>query len=207
MQATELSSEINRLIELMPASGRMYCKIVSDDQQSAVVARKLPLPNQEMRPIRINFGLWQQLTQPQRDLLLLQAVSWLTSIQWFKPEPYQGIAAVGAVLTGLELLQTNAAAAVTFGGLTVLALSQIWRKNRSNEVEIAADEQAIRVAQRRGYSQAIAAQALVSALEAVSNLEGRNLTVAELLRQQNIQANLARSGTQTSTQSDAQTGA
>ncbi len=193
MQATELSAEINRLIELMPASGRMYCKIVSEDQQPLVIARKLPLPNQEMRPIRINFRLWQQLTQPQRDLLLLQAVGWLTSIQWFKPEPYQGLAAAGAVLTGLELLQTNAAAAVTFGGLTVLALSQIWRKNRSNEAEITADEQAIRVAQRRGYNQVTAAQALSSALEAVAKLEGRDLTVAELLRQQSIQSNLARS--------------
>ncbi|MFM7427948.1 MAG: DUF3318 domain-containing protein [Elainella sp.] len=194
MQATELSQEINRLLELMPASGRMYCKIVSDEQQSAVIARKLPLPNQEMRPVRINFRLWQQLTQPQRDLLLLQSVSWLTSIRWFKPEPYQGLAAAGAVLTGLELLQTNAAAAVTFGGLTLLALSQIWRKNRSNEAEIAADEQAIRVAQRRGYSQAAAAKALASALEQVAQLEGRDLTVAELLRQQQIQAHLSRSG-------------
>lgn len=194
MQVTELSDEINRLIELMPASGRMYCKIVSDGQQPAVIARKLPLPNQEMRPVRINFQLWQQLTQPQRDLLLLQTVSWLTAIQWFKPEPYQGLAAVGAVLTGLELLQTNAAAAVTFGGLTLLALSQIWRKNRSNEAEIAADEQAIRVAQRRGYSQVTAAQALASALEAAAKLEERDLTVAELLRQQKIQAHLGRVG-------------
>jgi Protein of unknown function (DUF3318) len=180
-------SEVNRLIELMPASGRMYCKIVSSADLSAVLSAKLPRPGQEVRPIHINFDLWQQLSQPQRDLLLLRAVSWLTSIQWVKPEPYQGLVAVGTALTLLELLQSNAVGVVTLGGLTAFGLAQIWRQNRSTQVEIAADEKAVQVAQRRGYTQTEAAQALAAAIEAVAQIEGHpQLTFTEQLRCQNL---------------------
>lgn len=188
MLGPELGAEINRLIELMPASGRMYCKVISAPKLPRVMTLKLPLPKQETRPIQINFDLWQQLTQPQRDLLLLHGVSWLTSIQWFKPELYQGFVLVGAALTGLELLQANAAGTITFAGLTAVALGQIWRKTRSSELEIAADEKAVQIAQRRGYTKTEAVQSLVEAIEAVARLEGRNLTFTEALRCQQIQA-------------------
>lgn len=180
-------SEINRLLELMPASGRMYCKIVSNDKQPTVIAAKLPRPGQEVRPISINFNLWHQLAQPQRDLLLLQAVSRLTSIQWFKPELYQGLMAVGAVGTLLEALQTNAIGIVTMGGLTAFTATQIWRKNRSSEMEMAADEKAVQIAQRRGYTETEAAYALAEAIEALAQIEKRSdLTLTELLRCRNL---------------------
>lgn len=188
MLETELGAEIDRLLELMPASGRMYCKVISSPQQSQVMRLRLPLPNQETRPIWINFNLWHQLNQPQRDLLLLYGVSWLTSIQWFKPELYQGLTLAGAALTGLELLQSNAAGIITFASLTAVAFSQIWRQNRGSELEIAADEKAIQVAQRRGYPQSQAAQGLAEAIEAVAQIEGRSLTFTEMLRRQRIQA-------------------
>lgn len=182
-------SEIGRLLDLMPASGRMYCKIVENNQQAQIIAAKLPRPGQETRPIQINFALWEKLTQSQRDLLLLHTVSWLTSIQWFKPNLYQGLAAAGAGLTFLELLQTNAAGIITFGGLTVLAVVQIWRQNRSQDLQIAADEKAIQVAQRRGYTKTAAAQALAEAIETAAQIEGRpSLTVTELIRCQNLRA-------------------
>ncbi|QYO64701.1 DUF3318 domain-containing protein [Leptolyngbya sp. 7M] len=182
-------SEISRLLDLMPASGRMYCKIVENNQQPQVIAAKLPRPGQETRPIQINFDLWNQLTQAQQDLLLLHTVSWLLSIQWFKPTLFQGLAAAGAGLTLLELLQINAAGAVTFGTLTALAVAQIWRQNRSDDLEITADEKAIQIAQRRGYSKTEAAQALAEAITAVARLEGRpNPTVTELIRCQTLQA-------------------
>jgi len=189
---SELGSEINRLVELMPASGRMYCKIISDPNQPRVILTKLPLPNQETRPIRINFDLWQRLSQPQRDLLLLRAVSRLTSVQWLKPELYQGLAAAGTVITLVEIAQTNAAGMITFGGLTALAIAQIWRKNRSSEAEMLSDEKAIQVAQRRGYTQSEATEALIEAIEAVAQIEQRNLSVAELLRCQNLRASTPR---------------
>ncbi len=188
---TEFGSEINRLVELMPASGRMYCKIISDPNQPTVILARLPRPNQEIRRIRINFDLWQQFSQSQRDLLLLRAVSRLTSIQWLKPELYQGLAAAGATITMLELLQANAAGMITFGGLTGLAIAQIWRKNRSSEAEMISDEKAVKVAQRRGYSQSEATRALIEAIEAVAQIEQRNLSVTELLRCQNLRASTA----------------
>ena len=52
-----------------------------------------------------------------------------------------------------------------------------------------ADEAAIRVAQRRGYSQTEAAQHLLSAIEAVAQIEGRpSLNFTELIRCQNLRA-------------------
>jgi hypothetical protein len=173
---------------LMPASGRMYCKIVSTDQPK-VIAAKLPRPGQETRPIWINFDLWQQLTEPQRDLLLLSTVSWLLLIRWVKPDLYQGLVAAGVVGTLFELFQGNAAGIITLGGLTSLAAAQIWRKNRSFDLETAADEKAIQIAQRRGYSATTAAQSLIEAIEAVAKIEGRsNLSLNETLRCQNIRA-------------------
>jgi hypothetical protein len=175
-------SEINRLLDLMPASGRMYCKIVENNQQAQAITAKLPRPGQETRPIQINFELWEKLPQPQRDLLLLHTVSWLTSIHWFKPNLYQGVAAAGAGLALLELLQTNAAGIITFASLTALAVVQIWRQNRSQDLQIA-DEKAIQVAQRRGYTKTEAAQALIEAIEAAAQIEGRaNLNFTELIR-------------------------
>ncbi|MGB5962283.1 MAG: DUF3318 domain-containing protein, partial [Coleofasciculaceae cyanobacterium] len=47
--------EIRRLIELMPASGRMLTKIVSKPQQNTVIESQLPLPWSQARPICINF--------------------------------------------------------------------------------------------------------------------------------------------------------
>jgi hypothetical protein len=182
-----LGAEVNRLLELMPASGRMYCKIVSKADQPQVIAVKLPRPGQEVRPVAINFELWQQLDQPERDLLLLQAVSWLTSIQWFKPDFYHGLVALGAVGSLLELLQANWAGTVTLGGLTAFAFAQIWRKNRSSQLEMLADEKAVQIAGRRGYTQPEAAQALTKAIGTVAQLEGRQLTFTELLRCQNLQ--------------------
>ncbi|MBW4467370.1 MAG: DUF3318 domain-containing protein [Pegethrix bostrychoides GSE-TBD4-15B] len=185
---SEFGAEINRLVELMPASGRMYCKIISDPNQPTVIFTRLPRPDQDSRPIRINFDLWQKLSLPQRDLLLLRAASRLTSIQWFKPELYQGLAAAGAAFTLLEVLLGNAAGIVTFSGLTTLAVAQIWRKNRSSEAEMIVDEKAIQVAQRRGYKKAEATEALIAAIEAVAEIEQRSLSVTELLRCQNLRA-------------------
>ncbi|MGH2414644.1 MAG: DUF3318 domain-containing protein, partial [Microcystaceae cyanobacterium] len=88
-----LESEISRLLDVMPASGRMLTKIVSKPQQSKVIDIFFPMPwNRDSRPIYINFELWRRLSKPQRDLLILRAVSSLTGIKWFKPDIYQGVA-------------------------------------------------------------------------------------------------------------------
>ncbi|WP_088893241.1 DUF3318 domain-containing protein [Leptolyngbya ohadii] len=181
-----------RLLDLMPASGRMYCKIQSKPDQPQVITAKVPLPGRETRPIAINFDLWHKLTQPQRDLLLLQKVSWLLSIRWFEPGFYQGLTALGFAGIGWEFLRSDPTAILVMSGLTFLAASQIWRKSRTLEQSKIADEQAIAIAQRRGYSQTDAAQALIEAIEAVALLEGRSITVEEQVRCQNLRSNLTR---------------
>lgn len=185
----ELNVEIRRLIDLMPASGRMMAKIVSKPQQAKVINAEFPLPWDRDRPIYINFDLWRRLTKPQRDLLLLRTVSWLLGVKWFKPDIDQGVAVAGLLGGLVESSQQDAVGIVVAVGLTTLAMQRIWRRNRSQESEIIADNAAINVALRRGYSDTEAAQHLLSAIEAVAKIEGRTgLDFTELIRCQNLRA-------------------
>ena len=95
--------EIRRLLDLMPASGRMLCKIVSKPQQPQVIASQVPMPWHQTRPIYINFDFWRQLPKPQRDLLLLRTASWLINVRWFKPDLYQGLTIAGLLGTAVEI--------------------------------------------------------------------------------------------------------
>ncbi|KOP27620.1 hypothetical protein AMR41_03790 [Hapalosiphon sp. MRB220] len=182
-------AEIRRLYDVMPASGRIMTKILSKPEQTKVIDVSFPLPWNRERPIYINFDLWRRLTKPQRDLILLRTVCWLTEVRWFKPDIYQGIAIAG-ILGGLvEFWQTDPVGVVVAGGLTTLAVYRITAINRSQHSQLNADEAAIKVAQRRGYSEVEAAQHLLSAIEAVTKIEGRNvLDFHELIRCQNLRA-------------------
>jgi hypothetical protein len=108
----EPNIEIRRLIDIMPASGRMLTKIVSKPEQQKVIDASLPLPWNQDRPIYINFDLWRRLTKPQRDLLLLRTVSWLIGVKWFKPDIYQGIAVAGLLGGFVESAQADAVGVV-----------------------------------------------------------------------------------------------
>jgi len=185
----EPTTEIRRLLDLMPASSRMIAKIVSKPQQSKVIDSPFPLPWNQERPVFINFDLWRRLSQPQRDLLLLRMVSWLTGVKWFKPDIYQGVVLAGLLGSAVELVQGDAVGVVVAGGLTGIAGTRIWRNNRSSQSQLDADEAAIRIAQRRGYNEAEAAQYLLSAIEAAAKIEGRSsLDFKELIRCQNLRA-------------------
>jgi hypothetical protein len=185
----EPTAEIRRLLDVMPASGRMMTKIVSKPEQAKVIDSPFPLPWNQERPIFINFDLWRRLSKPQRDLLLLRTVSWLTGVKWFKPDVYQGVVVAGLLGAMVELVQGDAVGVVVAGGLTGIALTRIWRTSRSSQSELNADEAAIRVAQRRGYTETEAAQHLLSAIEAVAQIEGRpSLNFTELIRCQNLRA-------------------
>ncbi len=181
--------EIRRLLDIMPASGRMLTKLVSKPDQSQVIESPFPLPWSQERLIFLNFDLWRRLSQPQRDLLILRTVSWLTSIKWFKPDLYQGVVLAGVLGGIVELVQGDAVGVVVASGLSAIALAQIWRNSRSSQLELAADEAAIRVAQRRGYTEVEAAESLLSGIKAVAQVEGRpNLNFTELIRCQNLRA-------------------
>lgn len=186
---SEPTTEIRRLLDVMPASGRMLSKIVSKPEQPQVINCSLPLPWSQERPISINFDLWRRLSKPQRDLLLLRTVSWLTGVKWFKPDIYQGVVVAGMLGALVEMVQGDAVGVVVAGGLATIAANRIWRTSRSQESELNADEAAIRVAQRRGYSETEAAKYLLSAIEEVAQLEGRpSLDFTELIRCQNLRA-------------------
>ncbi|MEM9541524.1 MAG: DUF3318 domain-containing protein [Cyanobacteria bacterium P01_E01_bin.42] len=182
--------EIRRLRELMPASGRMYCQIASKPQQTQVIEMELPLPwKRNNRPIAINFDLWRQLKGAERDLLLLRSVVWLTDVQWFKPDIYQGLAAIGLVGTIAEFTQGDVTGVIVAGGLSAIALRQLWRGYRSTKREIEVDEQALQLATRRGYSETEAAKHLLLGIESAAKLERRSsLTFIELLRAQNLRS-------------------
>lgn len=185
----EPTTEIRRLSDLMPASGRMMTKIVGKREQTKVIDCAFPLPWNQERRILINFELWFRLSQPQRDLLLLRTVSWLTSVKWFKPDIYQGVVLAGLLGATVEMFQGDAVGTLVAGGLSTIAGTRIWRTNRSQASQLNADDAAILVAQRRGYKEAEAARHLLSAIEAVAKIEGRpSLDFIELIRCQNLRA-------------------
>ena len=182
-------TEISRLLDIIPASGRMLTKIVSKPEQTIVIEVPFPLPWSQKRPILINFDLWHRLPTAQRDLLILRTISWLLGIKWFKLDWYQGVVLAGLVGGIVELLQGDAVGVVVATGLSALASAQIWQSSHSSQSQLEADEVAIKIAQRRGYSQSEATQHLLSAIATVARIEGRSsLNFTELIRCQNLRA-------------------
>ncbi|MBD1844441.1 DUF3318 domain-containing protein [Cyanobacteria bacterium FACHB-63] len=181
-------AEIRRLLDVMPASGRMFAKIMSKPDQRVVIDAPAPLPWTSDRLIYINFDLWSRLARSQRDLLILRTVNWSLGIRWFQPSPMLGLTALGAIGMGIELAQQDFVGVAAASGLSAIALFQIWRNSKSSRVELDADEKAIKIAQRRGYTETEAAQALCSAIESVAQNEGRMLSFVELLRCQALRA-------------------
>lgn len=191
----ESIAEIRRLLDVMPATARMNTKIISKPEQAQVIDSSLPLPWNQERTIFINLDLLLRLSQAQRDLLVLRTVCWLTSFKWFKPDIYQGVVVAGFLGAAVELFQGDAVGVVVAGGLTAIATTQIWRGSRSSQNQLNADEAAIQIARRRGYTGTDAAQHLLSAIEAVAKIEGRSsLNFTELIRCQNLRAIAGLSG-------------
>jgi hypothetical protein len=154
-----------------------------------VIDAPFPKPWMMERPIWINFELWGDLAEPQRDLLILRTVSWVTSVRWFRPNLYQGVIVAGFLGALIEAVQGDAVGMLAAGSLSAIAGTQIWRDNRSTQKEMDADETALQVALRRGYSNTDAARSLLAAIEAVAEIEGRpSLSFLELLRCQNLRA-------------------
>lgn len=189
----DIELEIRRLSELMPASGRMLTDIISQPKQSKVIDYKFPRPwERGDRIIAINFELWQELPQPQQDLLLLSVVCRLSNIRWFKPDIYQGLTVLGLGGVALQLWQKDAVGLVVAASLTAIAANQIWQSYRSTEREVEADETAIKVAGRRGYNTIDAANFLRLAIEKTAQIENRNgLNFTELMRCQNLRVKVA----------------
>ncbi|WP_035984621.1 DUF3318 domain-containing protein [Leptolyngbya sp. KIOST-1] len=188
------NAEIGRLRELMPATARMKTKLMLNDRQPSVIKAEFPRPWHQAHTVSINLDLWHQLAVSDRDLLFLRTVCWVTLANLLKPNWYQALAGAGLAGGAFELFQGDAVGVVAAVGVTALASWQIWRGVTGPQIEVAADDKAVQVAQRRGYDQAEAAAALIRAIEAVPPLEGRRvLTVNELIRCQNLRVQTGRS--------------
>lgn len=185
-----IDAEISRLLDIMPASGRMLTKIVSKPQQSKVIDAPFAPPwNRESRPIYINFDLWRRLPSGQRDLLILRATNRLINIRWFKPDVNQLIVLAGTIGLMVQTGQGDAIGMLIAGGLTAISIRQIWRDNKSVQRELDTDEAAIKVALRRGYTEVQAAQNLLEGIENAAKLEGRSiLNFTELIRAQHLKS-------------------
>lgn len=181
--------EIRRLMDVLPASGRMLTKLVNKPDQCVVIDCPFPQPWMVDRPVWINFDLLSELPLPERDLLVLRTVCWTTGVRWFRPSLYQGLAVVGIVGAVIEAIQADPVGIMAAGTLSAIAGTQIWRDNRSTQRELDADEAAIQVAMRRGYTEADAARHLLNAIAAVAEIENRRgFSFVELLRCQNLKA-------------------
>ncbi|ACB53766.1 unknown [Crocosphaera subtropica ATCC 51142] len=185
-----IDAEISRLLDIMPASGRMLTKIVSKPQQSKVIDAPFAPPwNRESRPIYINFDLWRRLPRGQRDLLILRATNHLISIRWFKPDVNQLIVLAGIIGFVVETGQGDAMGMLIAAGLTAISARQIWRDNKSVQRELDTDEAALKVALRRGYTEVEAAKYLLEGIENAAKLEGRSiLNFTELIRTQHLKS-------------------
>lgn len=71
-----INEEIARLRDLLPASWRMTTSIKSKPEQPETISSLQILPWVKGAQIGINFRLWRQLPEAERDLLLLHEVSW-----------------------------------------------------------------------------------------------------------------------------------
>jgi len=181
--------EIRRLMDVLPASGRMLTKLISKPEQRVVIDCPFPKPWMSERPIWINFELLRDLSPPERDMLVLRAVSWATGVRWLRPSWYQGLVLVGTLGVVIESVQADPVGIIAAGALSAIAGTQIWRENRSTQKELDADEAAIQVALRRGYTEQDAARHLMDAIKAVAEIENRrSLSFIELLRCQNLKA-------------------
>jgi hypothetical protein len=122
-------------------------------------------------------------------MLVLHEVSWRQQTKWLQTGAYQGIAAaafIGGVVETVQGDVTGMAIAILLG---TIGINQILRKNKSSQIQIQADSEAIDVAQKRGYSEVEAARALLEAIPAAAKLMGRNTPeFTELIRCQNLRA-------------------
>ena len=184
-----INEEIARLRDLLPASWRMTTSIKSKAELSKPIASLPILPWQKGTQVNVDFRLWRQLPEAQRDMLFLYEVSWRQQTKWLQTGVYQGVAAIALIGGIIETVQgdvTGIAIALLLG---TIGINQILRTHKSSQVQVQADNEAIEIAQKRNYSQVEAARALLEAIPAIARLMGRSTPeFTELIRCQNLRA-------------------
>ncbi len=188
------TAEINRLKDLLPASWRMHTVIKNSLEQGQVISSSAPQPWQSDIKVWLNFSLWGKLSLVERDLLLLREVSLRQKTRWLQMGFYQAMALLAWVGGVWQLQQGDVSGAAIALLLGVVSGIQIWRKSQSVQVQLEADLDAIKVAEKRGYTEITASRALLEAIAHCAQLEGRNTpSFVELIRTQQLRAILGTS--------------
>jgi hypothetical protein len=184
-----INEEIARLRDLLPASWRMTTSIKSKPEQIELISSSQILPWAKGTEIEINFRLWRQLVEAERDLLLLREISWRQQTKWLQVGIYQGVGAMAIVGGIVETVQGDVTGIAISILLGTIGINQILRGNKSSQAQVLADNEAIAVAQKRSYGEAEAAKALLEAIPAAAKLSGRDKPeFTELIRCQNLKA-------------------
>jgi hypothetical protein len=85
MDGFDRDAEIGRLLDLLPASSRMKLRVIPQPHQTEVLTAPFPWPWRTEWPVSINFQLWQNLTEPQRDLLFCVRTAGCAELPGFVP--------------------------------------------------------------------------------------------------------------------------
>ncbi|MEI6427020.1 MAG: DUF3318 domain-containing protein [Pseudanabaena sp. ELA607] len=182
-----LSDEIPRLRDLLPAAWRMQTTIKIKNEQMEVIASRLQFGIAGAVQIHLNSRLWQELSEPQRDLVFLREIAWRQTTNWVQFGAFQGLSLLGVAGLAIESIDGDAMGIAVATLLAGVGAQQILRQHRSAENEVNADTEAIDIAQRRSYSEKDAAEALLEAIPAIAKLENRyKPSFTELIRCQNL---------------------
>lgn len=182
-----MQEEIQRLRDLLPASLRPLLQVKPFlVPMDALIKVKRAAPWRPDGTVLIEFGRWQRIPQPQRDILFLREVGWFDNRNWLRPGLYQIITAIGGVAAVGELVGQNFFSVILAGGVAGLAARQVWQDMNSETAELDADEFALRRAQYRGYDRREAARLLAAALESTLQVDKADISIT--LRLQRLQA-------------------
>ncbi len=182
--------EIARLRDLLPAEWRMHNAVTFERGMPPQAIASTPiLPWARTVRVTLDSSLWWQLPQESRDLLFLREVTWRQSSRWVRWGAYQGVVATAVAGSVVELVQGDPAGIAIGALLATVAAVRIVRDSRSPRQEVEADSEAVEIAEKRGYTRAIAAKHLLEGIDRLASLENRpSLSFTELVRVQNLRA-------------------
>ncbi|MFN3926628.1 MAG: DUF3318 domain-containing protein [Pseudanabaenaceae cyanobacterium] len=181
------AQETARLKDLLPASWRMRTTIKPSLVPYQVITSSALPPWRNPLKVEINFALWSELALVERDLLFLREVSFDHQRNWLKFGVFQSLFILSLVGSLLQFNQGDLTGTAIALGLGSVSAWQVWRQTQGVAVQLSADWEAIQVAERRGYTQTTAAQALLASMARVAEIEGRTTPdFVELIRSQQL---------------------
>jgi Protein of unknown function (DUF3318) len=163
---TDPTEEIIRLEDLLPASWRMQTKVIGGLERVPLISSTAPLPWNNRTKISLNLRLWSQLSRSQRDLVFLQEVAGRLLTRWVSPGIYQGLTLLALFGTVWQFTQSDLAGGSVGLLLILLSVERVKREQTGLPARLRADQESIRIAQKRGYGEKEAARSLLTGLEA-----------------------------------------